>query len=86
MSQRNFVLGQCAVEHCDLEVDESRLMCDEHWDLVPAHIKRALFHHWQPGHDHSYLLITVDEYRKALRRSCDFITNLEKEHEPAGSR
>lgn len=43
------VTHKCAAAGCGLVIDRGLLMCRDHWFMVPAPIRRAVWRGWRAG-------------------------------------
>lgn len=58
----------CLARHCVAMVSDRWLFCDEHWRLVPSHLKKAIHEHFQAKRRREFRTV-VDHAIEVVARS-----------------
>lgn len=70
---------RCHLPGCERHIHPRLLLCDRHWRLVPVELKRAVWHHYQPGQETRK--DPSPAYREAARQAVAAVVAQEEEKE-----
>lgn len=66
----------CAIKNCDVKLAQGRLMCVNHWRMVPADLGARVYEAWEGfrfgGRE------AVNRYRRVRREAIDFVEKAER--------
>ncbi len=74
---------KCAARGCQVRVPASRLMCLDHWRMVPADIQRRIWAHYRPGQEKG-AVTTSDPYITAMWDAIRAVAKKEQEAAKGG--
>ena len=69
-------MHQCYVRSCDEIIDAGKLMCFEHWRLVPEELQRAVYATWRArlhARTNAATLLATREYNAAKDAARDAV-------------